>query len=63
MSNNATEKEVVAWQCMIERACEKANVNKLAIDDLQQFIGSAKARKRRVPRALYQRDLVNAHLS
>ncbi len=62
MSNDMTEKEVPPWQRMIERACEKANVNKLTIYDLQQVIRRSKATKCHIPRGLTQPHLVYALL-
>ena len=54
MSNDMTEEEVSPWQRMIEKACEKANVNKLTIYDLPT--------KCHIPRGLTQPDLVYALL-
>ena len=53
-----TEKEVPPRQRMIEKACEKANVNKLTIYDLQEVIRRSKATKCHIPSELTQPDLV-----
>jgi len=58
-----TEKEVPPRQRMIERACEKANVNKLTIYDLQQVIRRSKATKCHISRGLTQRALMYAVLN